>query len=98
MKARLDLIAKFIREFHKKFVETHHEELGDMAEIEASHLSEEHLQHFTTLYTEKIMGDERDEPASANDDEDDSQEDFDNEDDGSPYVPRDPDCYQGERL
>ena len=76
-------------------METPHEELGDIAEIEAS---EEHLQHFTTLYTEKITGDERDEPASANDDEDDSQEDFDNEDDGSPYVPRDPDCYQGERL
>jgi hypothetical protein len=51
LKVRLALIDKFISEFHKKFVETHHEDLGDMAKIEATHLSKEYLQHFTTFYT-----------------------------------------------
>jgi len=99
LKVRLALIDKFISEFHKKFVETHHEDLGDMAKIEANHLKTEYLQYFTTLYTEKILGDERDEPAPANDAEDDDyEEDSGDEDDGSPYGPGDPDFYPGERL
>ena len=53
LKARLGLIATFVKEFHKKFVTTHKEELGEMAEVEATQLANEHFKNFTTFYTEK---------------------------------------------
>jgi len=70
LKARLRLINKFSKEFQKKFVATHQEELGEMAEVEAKMLRDEHLAYFTELYTDKIMNTTQDEEDSPNIDED----------------------------
>ena len=70
LKARLSLISKFLEEFHKKFVTTHQEELGDMAEVEAATLHEEHLKYFSNLYTEKMTNTIQDEEDNANIDKD----------------------------
>ena len=45
LKIRLNLVTKFVKDFHQNFVDTHKEELGDMAEIEATQFSK----HYGTL-------------------------------------------------
>ena len=71
-------------------MDTHKEEFGEMAEVEATQLSNEHLKFFTAFYTEKMANISRDEAASANIDEgasnqEDSEES--DEDDDTPYEP-----------
>jgi hypothetical protein len=70
LKARLRLINKFLKEFQKKFVATHQEELGEMAEAEAKMLRDEQFAYFKELYTDKIMNTIEDEEDNANIDED----------------------------
>ena len=89
---RLQLITKCVQEFHKKFIETHREELGPLVDGEAKQLYHEHMELLSNndMYqaapptAEDRPHPESDQDSGNDDDDDDDDEDDDSEEE-SPY-------------
>jgi len=63
---RVNLIARCVRDFYKKRVGTHKEELGPLVDGEASQLYEEHMYLFTNRCVSELTDPDRESATNAN--------------------------------